>query len=169
MRYPGGCLIYLDNASIHRKAVLLVIIKLLNQHLGTNFALVFPPPYSPELNPVRARLRRRRLCPLARLCSAMLRARDGMIVACACARPIGGSPTRFPERSQMTESPIAAVADRALLLDPEVQGSVPPRYHQHPGARERRADRCGPASGRSGAGGHISTTLSEMIVIAFSG
>jgi len=46
-RHPAGCTIVLDNASIHRAAVLRALL------IGTNFVLVFLPAYSPEKNPVR--------------------------------------------------------------------------------------------------------------------
>ena len=53
-RHPRRAYLYLDNASVHRKAALIAIINIVNASLGTLYILVFPPPYSPELNPVRA-------------------------------------------------------------------------------------------------------------------
>lgn len=45
----------MDNASIHRKAVLNNILMAINLLFGTNYQLLFLPAYSPELNPVRPR------------------------------------------------------------------------------------------------------------------
>ena len=50
VRHPAGCTIILDNASIHRPAVLRALLA------GTNHLLMFLPAYSPEKNPVRLRL-----------------------------------------------------------------------------------------------------------------
>jgi hypothetical protein len=50
-RHPGGCNIILDNASIHMPALLLWLVA----SFYANIFLIFLPPYSPELNPVRAR------------------------------------------------------------------------------------------------------------------
>jgi hypothetical protein len=47
VRHPAGCTIILDNASIHRAAVLRALLA------GTNHQLLFLPAYSPEKNPVR--------------------------------------------------------------------------------------------------------------------
>lgn len=49
LRHPAGCAVVLDNASIHRPAVLRAYAA---AH-GANVAILFLSPYSPELNPVR--------------------------------------------------------------------------------------------------------------------
>jgi transposase len=45
---PRGCTILLDNASFHRKAALLNLIKKSRRKIG----LMFLPAYSPDLNPI---------------------------------------------------------------------------------------------------------------------
>ena len=52
-RHPGGCNIIMDNASIHMKPLL----RLFASGYG-NIFVIFLPPYSPELNPVRGTARR---------------------------------------------------------------------------------------------------------------
>jgi transposase len=47
VRHPAGCFIVMDNASIHRPAILRALLA------GTNHRLVLLPAYSPEKNPVR--------------------------------------------------------------------------------------------------------------------
>ncbi len=58
-RPPGGCNLILDNASIHFPALL----RWLAAAYG-NVYVIFLPPYSPELNPVRAREAAARASPL---------------------------------------------------------------------------------------------------------
>jgi hypothetical protein len=50
-RHPGGCNIILDNASIHLPLLLLWLVA----SFYPSIFVIFLPPYSPELNPVRAR------------------------------------------------------------------------------------------------------------------
>ena len=64
VRHPGGCTVIMDNASIHRHAVLRALV------IGTGVTLVFLPAYSPELNPVRPRSARR-ACAVVRSCVMM--------------------------------------------------------------------------------------------------
>jgi len=66
-RHPGGCNIILDNARVHNHALLRLLAA-----SYFNICIIFLPPYSPELNPVRDGRAQRRLdialpcCTLAR-------------------------------------------------------------------------------------------------------
>ena len=48
-RHPGGCNVIMDNASIHMKPLLRMFAAVYG-----NIFVIFLPPYSPELNPVRS-------------------------------------------------------------------------------------------------------------------
>jgi len=50
--HPAGAWLILDNAPTHRRPVLRAIIAHTNAVLGTNYVLLFLPPYSPELSPI---------------------------------------------------------------------------------------------------------------------
>jgi transposase len=49
---PANSVIVMDNARFHRKAVLFELLKTYNTWYGTEFQILFLPPYSPDFNPI---------------------------------------------------------------------------------------------------------------------
>jgi hypothetical protein len=120
-RHPGGCNIILDNASIHMPALLLWLVA----SFYANIFLIFLPPYSPELNPVRARA------------AGAARAR--------AARRRGAQRLTRTRAHALTHA-----TDRAALLVGQVCAQTTNRHHVRD-ARGRRACECVRAARRARA------------------